>query len=255
MSLEDLRIGLERDLGAAALGRAGDGQSAQRLAALVALLVRLVVAPDFQVEPLRQRVHDRHADAVQAARNLVGVVVELAAGVQHRQHDFGGRLAALVHVGRNAAAVVDDGDRVVEVNRDVDFGAEAGERFVDRVVDDFVDQVMQSGRPGGADVHRRALADRFEAFEDLDAFRAVVALPLPPLPYLCVSLELPTLVSRFDQRSGCIVSAFFQVDAVSHAHRHDDVGVVVTIRTYGLHHCLADFVLQLERHDFAIRPR
>ena len=174
--LEDLRIGLERDLGAAALGGAGDGQVGQRLAALVALLVRVVVAPDFQIEPLRQRVDDRHADAVQAARHLVGAVVELAAGVQDRQRDFGGRLAALVHVGRNAAAVVDDADRVVEVNRDVDFGAETGERFVDRVVDDLVDQVMQSGRPRGADVHRRTLADRFKAFEDLDAFRAVFAV-------------------------------------------------------------------------------
>ena len=67
-------------------------------------------------------------------------------------------------------------DRVVEVNRDVDFGAEAGQRFVDRVVDDLVDEMMQSGRPRGADVHRRALADRLEAFEDLDALRAVIAV-------------------------------------------------------------------------------
>ena len=113
--LEDLRVGLERDLGAAALGRAGDREVAERLAALVALLVRVLVAPDLEIEPLRQRVDDRHADAVQAARNLVGAVVELAAGVQHRQRDFRGRLAALVHVGRNAAAVVDR--RVIELSR------------------------------------------------------------------------------------------------------------------------------------------
>jgi hypothetical protein len=80
---------------------------------------------------------------VQTARDLVAVVVELAAGVQHGQHDFGRRLAALVHVDRNAAAVVDDGDRVVDVDRDVDLIAEAGERLVDRVVDDLVDEVMQ----------------------------------------------------------------------------------------------------------------
>jgi hypothetical protein len=72
---------------------------------------------------LRQRVDDRHADAVQAARHLVAVVVELAAGVQHRQHDLGRRPAALVHVDRDAAAVVDDGDRVVDVDRDVDLVA------------------------------------------------------------------------------------------------------------------------------------
>ena len=77
-------------------------------------------------------------------------------------------------VDRNAAAVVDDRDRAVDVNRDVDLIAEAGQRFVDRVVDDFVDEVMQPRRPGRADVHRRALADRLEALEDLDLVGAVV---------------------------------------------------------------------------------
>ena len=92
--LEDLRVGLERDLRAAPLRRAGDLEVGDRRAALVALLVDLAVAPDLEVEPLRQRVDDRHADAVQAAGHLVAVVVELAAGVQHGQHDLGRRLAA-----------------------------------------------------------------------------------------------------------------------------------------------------------------
>ena len=51
---------------------------------------------------------------------------------------------------------------------------EPGQRFVDRVVDDFVDEMMQPGRSGRADVHRRPLAHRLEAFEDLDALGAVL---------------------------------------------------------------------------------
>ena len=92
--LEDLRVGLERDLRAALLRGPGDLEVGHRRAALVALLVDLAVAPDLQVEHLRQRVDDRHADAVQPARDLVAVVVELAAGVQHGQHDFGRGSAA-----------------------------------------------------------------------------------------------------------------------------------------------------------------
>ena len=174
MRLEDRRVRLERDLGAALLGGAGDVEIADRRAALVALLVHLAVAPDLELEPLRQRVDDRDADAVQAAGDLVGGVLELAAGVEHRQHDFGGRTAALVHVHGNAAAVVDDGDRAVDVDRDVDVPAEPGQRFVDRVVDDFVDEVVQPGWPGRPDVHRRPLADGLETFEDLDFVGAVV---------------------------------------------------------------------------------
>ena len=167
-------VGLERDLGAALLGRAGDDQIGLRRAALVGLLIDLLVAPDLELEPLGERVDDRHADAVQTAGHLVAVVVELAAGVQHGQHDLGRRPAALVHVGRNAAAVVDDRDRVVDVDGDVDLGGEPGQRFVDRVVDDLVDEMMQPGRPGRPDVHRRPLAHRLEAFEDLDALCAVL---------------------------------------------------------------------------------
>ena len=144
----------------------------------VLLLEDLPVAPDLEVELLRERVDDRHADAVQTAGHLVAVVVELAAGVQHRQHDFGRRPPACVLIGGNAAAVVDDRDRAVDVDRDVDLIAEAGQRLVDRVVDDLVDEVVQSRRPGRADVHRRPLADGLEAFEDFDFVGAVVLVDL-----------------------------------------------------------------------------
>ena len=153
-----------------------------RRAALVGLLVDLAVAPDLELQQLRQRVDDRDADAVQTARDLVAVVVELAAGVEHRQHDFRRRLAALVAVDRNAAAVVDDRDGVVDVDRDVDLVAVAGERLVDRVVDDLVDEVVQPRRAGGADVHGGTLADRLEAFENLDLVGAVV-VGTRPVPF------------------------------------------------------------------------
>ena len=50
--LEDLRVGLEGDLGAALLGGAGDDEIGERLAALVDLLVDLFVAPDLEIETL-----------------------------------------------------------------------------------------------------------------------------------------------------------------------------------------------------------
>ena len=51
------------------------------------LAVDLAVALDLGDEPLRERVHDRDADAVQAAGDLVALAAELAAGVELRQHD------------------------------------------------------------------------------------------------------------------------------------------------------------------------
>ena len=43
-----------------------------------------------------------------------------------------------------------------------------GERFVYGVVDDFVDQMMQTHLARRADVHRRPQANGFQTFEHLD---------------------------------------------------------------------------------------
>ena len=135
----------------------------------------LAVAPDPQLQLARQRVDDGDADAVQAAGNLVGVLVEFSAGVQLGHDDLGrGNAFALVDVDRNAAAVVAHGDRAVGVEDDFDRGGVAGERFVDGVVDDLVDHVVQAGTViGVADIHARPLAHGIEALQHPDRFRAV----------------------------------------------------------------------------------
>ncbi len=58
-------------------------------------------------------------------------------------------------VDRNAAAVVNDGDGVVDVDGDFDVRGVAGQGL-DGVVDDFVDEMMESHFPRGADVHGRS---------------------------------------------------------------------------------------------------
>jgi hypothetical protein len=70
-------------------GFAHDAQMFHRVAALEAGIMLLAVAPDPEVEPVAERVHHRHAHAVQPARDLVGVLVELTARVQLGHDDLG----------------------------------------------------------------------------------------------------------------------------------------------------------------------
>ena len=105
----------------ACVGRADDRQRRLGVAMLEADEVFDAVAPDAHLHPFRQRVHHRGADAVQAAGDLVGVLVELAAGVQPGQHHFGRGDAFLgVDVGRDAAPVVAHGDAAVAVQHQLD---------------------------------------------------------------------------------------------------------------------------------------
>ena len=83
--------------------------SRERHAAREVLAVDLPVALDGRLEALRERVHDRHADAVEAARDLVALAAELAAGVELRQDDRQRRQAVGAvrsDVDRDAAAAV-----------------------------------------------------------------------------------------------------------------------------------------------------
>ena len=142
---------------------------------------RVLLGPDEAVsgrldaQRLRQRVDDADADAVEAARDLVAAAAELAAGVEDRVDDLEGVLAAGVAADRNASTVVGDADGAVLEDADLDVGGVARHRFVDRVVDDFPDQVVQAPHVGRADVHARSSPDGVEAFEDLDALGVVVA--------------------------------------------------------------------------------
>ena len=95
-------------------------------------------------------------------------MVEFAAGVQDGKDDFDGGHAGFVHADRDAAAVVGDGDTVVEVDRDADLTAVSGKGLVHTVVDNLINQMVQAALTGVADVHTRTLLHRFEAFQDGD---------------------------------------------------------------------------------------
>ena len=174
VAVENRRVGMKRNLRAGLARFAGDFQLGLRLAAFVGLFPDFAVAPDFQFQFVGQRVHHGDAHAVQSAGNFVRFAVEFSAGVQHGHHDFrGGLFLRRMHVHGNAAAVVGHRDAVVLVHLDVDFVAIARERFVDRVVHHFPDQVMQALLARRADIHRRTQSHGFESAENFDRRRVV----------------------------------------------------------------------------------
>ncbi len=157
-------------------------QLADGIALGVVHLPRKAVAPDLDVELFAQRVHAAHAHAVQTARNLVVRRIELAARMQHRQHHLHRRhhlaVGQRLVVHRNAAAVVDHRDGVVDVDRHIDPRRVPGQRLVDRVVDHLIHQVVQSLLAGRADVHRRAQAHGRQALKHRDVFAGIVTARL-----------------------------------------------------------------------------
>jgi len=112
------------------------------------------IAPHIQNQAVGERVHAAHAHAVQTARDLVGVRVKLAACMQHGEHHFGCRATQLwVHAHGYSSAIVLNRTTAVGVQNDRNLRAVACQGLIDGVVDDLVDQMMQSADVGVPDVH------------------------------------------------------------------------------------------------------
>ena len=114
---------------------------------------------------------------MQTAGDLVPFSAELAAGVEHG-HDRleRGDFCLGVDVDRNAAAVVGDADEAVGQKHDFDVVAEPAHRLVAAVIENLPNEMVQTVRPGGADVHAWPAAHRLEPLEHCDLIRPVIPL-------------------------------------------------------------------------------
>ena len=111
---------------------------------------------------------------MQTTGDRVATAAKLTAGVQHGHDDLDGGLVlggVLIH--GNTATVILDAHRAIGLDGHVDFGGVTGERFVHGVINDLVDQVVQTALGGRADVHAGAFTNRLQAFQHGDVGRTV----------------------------------------------------------------------------------
>lgn len=171
---EDFWVGEEGDFGAGCLSLADGFEFLGGASALEGHGVDCAVAVDCGFKVFGYGVDAFGTDAVEPAGDLVGAFAEFAAGVEVGEDEFeGGDFVFGVDVDGDAASIVGYGAGAVVVDGDGDGVAVAGEGFVDGVVDDFEDAVVDAAFVSVADVHVGAFADAFEAFEFLN-FGSVV---------------------------------------------------------------------------------
>ena len=149
---------------------ADDFQIGFGISVTVDLSIGAPIAMNGELETLGQCVDDGDPHAVETSGDLVRVVVELAAGVEHRHDDFGSRSSLFfVIVDRYPTTVVGDRHGLVRVNDHRHFGAVACKRLVNGIVDGLEHHMMKAcAIIGVADIHSGPLAHGLEALQDLD---------------------------------------------------------------------------------------
>ena len=137
-------------------------------------MVELPVAGNLHFKPFGKCVDALGPYPVQTAGIFIGPLVELAPCMQIGEHEFHGRdLELRMHVDRNSPSVVGNTDGPVNMDRDLDVLAMAGQVLVDRVVQNLKNTVMQPTLIRIPDVHPRPLPDRLQPLQLID-FGSVV---------------------------------------------------------------------------------
>ena len=145
------------------------------MAALEAHLVAALVARHIHFHPFRQGIDHRGAHAMQAARGLIDLAVEFAAGMQ-RGHDHFQRRLVLefgMRIDRNAAAIVADGQHVAGLQAPSRCGWHGRPPLRPSHCRGFPTPDDAGGTIGAADIHAGAAAHRLQPFQHLDVLGGI----------------------------------------------------------------------------------
>ena len=89
--------------------------------------------------------------------------------MKHGQHNLQRRfMHLLMHIHRDAAAIILDTNGVVCLDGDKNLVGITGKSLVDRVVNHLIHKMMKPSHRGVTNIHRRSLANCFQAFEHLN---------------------------------------------------------------------------------------
>ena len=149
----------------------------QRMSAWIFLLENLTVAEHLCSHVLGQCVHTRYTYTVKTTGYFIRTFIEFTSGMEYRHDDFQcGFLFLFVVVHRNTTAVVLHCDGVVFVDCYFDVVAITGQRFVDRVVNNFINQVVQTLFADISDIHGGTFTYGLQSFKNLDIAGRIIVL-------------------------------------------------------------------------------
>jgi hypothetical protein len=142
---------------------------------MVALGVDLAVNVNKGLAPLGKGVHDRHANPVEAAGNLVALFVEFTAGVEPGHHEFQGADPFTgVYINGDTAAVIFHTDYVIPFQNYQYIVTVALHGLVYGVIYYLEYQMVQAVNSGGPNVHTGAFPYRLQTFKNLDIIGRIV---------------------------------------------------------------------------------
>jgi len=103
---------------------------------------------------------------VKPSGNLVRTLIEFTTGVKARKNELEGAYAFPgMDAHGNSAPVILYADDITLFKDDQNTVAKTRHGLIDAVIDDFINEMMESIRSGGTDIHTRSFSHGLEALE------------------------------------------------------------------------------------------
>ena len=132
----------------------------------IAVFVNTATGLDSYCQSCRQSIYYRGTYAVQTAAGLICGIVEFTAGMQSRKYQTLRADPFFVHTHGNTTTVIFHGCGAVGFQCHLYRITISGQMLVHRVINDLVDQMIQSLGGDAADIHSGSFSYRFQTFQN-----------------------------------------------------------------------------------------
>src|SRR5208283_2921548 len=175
---KDFRVRQKRDQSSGmllVLDLADNFQFAARFAADKRYQIDFTVPRHLGFEPFRESVNALCTYAMEPTRKFVRPLPEFTARMQVGEDELNRRhLKFRMHFDRNSAPIVANGDRAVDMDSYIDARAKPGEMFVNRVIENLKNAVVQAALIRISNVHSGPFSNRLQALEFVNLRSAVI---------------------------------------------------------------------------------
>ena len=108
-------------------------------------------------------INDRRTNPVQSTRDLITASAKFTTSVKYRKDSFNCRTACfLLDIDWNTTTIIDNRDRIVRLNKDLNMSGETSQGLIDWVIDNLPYQMMQPFFWGWSNIHTWAHTYRFK---------------------------------------------------------------------------------------------
>ena len=130
---------------------------ASRNTNIISLSINLPSFPNLNSHLFRQSCNNRNPNTMQPARNCISLIIKLTTSMKLRNNNFHSRpLINWMHINRHSSPIVLDTHRTILINRNPNLFPRTSHMLINRIVNDFVNTMMQTILISRPNIHPRS---------------------------------------------------------------------------------------------------